>query len=468
MAMNHTLATLLIFYLCNCFTPAFAEPRDIGEGLRNGTPAKLLNNNEAAYSRWSGIGLLKTPENTTCTATLIDTRHSGQKADGPAYLITSGHCAGATIGSTTLNKRYGGTVTFNYFHDTPERHKTFKVRTANWTSLVGLDMAILEIEKSLDSLVLDGITPLKLAPAPALGPQDVLFVGAPGGLAEQGLRLSACSQELARTNLGHLQRFPGGFVNQCQGLLHGSSGGPILDRRTNKIISILSEANYSFAASFLSHCFINGVFNNNASHCALQETDIEIDLRTLFRTTVRSQLSAGLELLPTWDFKFEINTPYYRYKATRDALNCQDAYHYSTAISATNAHINSSIGPEPRMHVLCIIGVNSAEQPLGRGLLRNAYTHAVHLAEPAPAPTITRDTNRNARLSWSNAYPAFTSHFFHAGPAETTQCGDFDDARYQPVKSPLTLRINSPTKVCSYAQDNAGPQPSAVRFDLIE
>ncbi|MFJ7106998.1 trypsin-like peptidase domain-containing protein [Pseudomonas sp. NPDC098740] len=466
--MNYTLATSLIFSLYSFTTPVCAEPRDIGEGLRNDTPAKILNNGGETYSRWSGIGLLKTPENTTCTATLIDTRQSGQKADGPAYLITSGHCAGAAIGSSTLNQSYGGTITFNYFHDTPGRHKTYKVGTTNWASLVGMDMAILEVEKSLASLILDGITPLNLAPPPALGPHDVLFVGAPGGLPEKGLRLSACSQELARTNIGHLQRFPGGFVNQCQGLQHGSSGGPILDRRTNKIISIISEAHYSFAASFLSPCFINGVFSSNASNCALQEVDIEIDLQTLFRTTVRSQLNAGLELLPTWDFRFEINTPYYRYKATRDALSCQDPNQYSAAISATDAYINSAIGPETRMHVLCIIGVNSAEQQLVSGLLRNVFTHAVHLAEPAPAPSITLDANRNAHLSWSNAYPAFTSHFFHAGPADITQCGDFDDARYQPVAGSLTLRITSATKVCSYAQGDSGPQPSAVRFDLIE
>ncbi len=165
--MNYTLATSLIFSLCNFFTPLCAEPRDIGEGLRNDTASKILNNSEDKYSRWSGIGLLKTPENTTCTATLIDTRSSAQNAEGPAYLLTSGHCAGAAIGSSALNQSYGGTITFNYFHDIPDRHKTYKVKTANWTSLVGMDMAILEVEKSLASLILDGVTPLKLAPSPA-------------------------------------------------------------------------------------------------------------------------------------------------------------------------------------------------------------------------------------------------------------------------------------------------------------
>ncbi len=257
-------------------------------------------------------------------------------------------------------------------------------------------------------------------------------------------------------------------MNQCQGIQHGSSGGPILDRRTNKIISVISEANYSFTTSFLSPCFIKGVFSSNARNCALQEVDIKIDLQTLFRTTVRSQLSAGLELLPTWDFRFEINTPYYRYKATRDALSCQDPSEYSAAISATNAYINNAIGPETRMHVLCIIGVESAEQQLTSRLPGNTFTHAVHLAEPAPAPSITLDANRNAHLTWSDAYPEFTSHFLHAGPADTTQCGDFDDARYQPVAGSLTLRISSATKICSYAQGNSGPQPSAVRFDLVE
>jgi hypothetical protein len=467
MAMNYTRTVLIGCLFSSFLSPAQAAPRDIGEGLRNNSISKALKNSEQQYSLWNGIGYLTT-QDSACMATLIDTRNFEHKAVGPAYLITSGHCVTAEIGTSKLNQTFDASITFNYFYDTPDNHKTYKVRTANWTSMVGTDMALLEVDKPLALLIENGIVPLKLAPLPPLDRHDVLNVGAPGKFVEKGLRLSACTQEVSRTMSDSISRFPGGLTNQCADLHPGSSGSPMLDRRTNEIISITSEKGYSYAANFISDCFINGVFTNNSENCTLREVDITVELPSLFTTHAYSHWnSAGKEILPTWDYKFSINSPYYRYKTTRDAINCQDPSRYSAAISSTSPHINSAIGPQTRMHVLCIIGVESQEQKLSSGLLRNTFTHAVYLAEPAPVPNITLSSNRHINITWENSYPEYTTHFFHLGPADSTQCGNHDDPRYKTIAGSGVLYSFSPVKLCSYARRDTEPHLSAIRFDVI-
>lgn len=465
--MNFKLTALAIFLLGNLALNTQAIALDISDSLKNGTASRLLQNSKNESARWTGVGLLTTTEG-TCSATLIDTRAFGSKATGPAYLITSGHCIIKEIGTSKLNHTLDASVTFNYFNDTVKRHKTYRVRTANWTSMVGTDLAILEVEKTLEQLMLEGIVPLKFAPPPPLGTHDVLNVGIPGTFPEKGLRMSACTQEISTTLSGVPPTFPGGFVNDCKDLAPGSSGSPMLDRRTNKITSIVSENNYSFSPGFLSSCFSNGVFSNNTETCKLQQVNITVDFRSLFKTTVRPTLdSAGNELSPTWNYTFDIDTPYYRYKSVRDAMSCEKPDDYSGAINSATARINSSIGPEPRMHILCIIGTNSKEQKLTSALLKNAFTHSVHLAESAPKPTFNLLADGQTSITWADSYPAFTSHFFHTGPADTTQCGDLGDERYKKAASVEVLPSHRPLKICSYGRNKDALQPSAIRFDLI-
>ena len=463
--MNFTYIALSLYTFSSFFILAHAQPIDIGDGLRNNTPSTALKNKANQYSRWSGIGLLSTSEG-TCTSTLIDTRDASIKTPTPAYLITSGHCVTHEIGTAKLNQPFDANVTFNYFHDIKKSHKTYKIKTANWTSMVGTDLAIIELEQPLSTLIQDGIAPLKLAPRPPLGSQDVLNVGAPGTFPEKGLRLSACAQEVSRTLSGTPPSFPGGMISQCKDMTNGSSGSPMIDRRTNQIISIVSEKNYSYSAHFLSACFTKGIFTNN-KNCALQPVDISVQFQSLFRTTVRPEWNADhQEVMPTWNYNFTIGTPYYRFKTARDAFSCQDSSHYSLAVNSTNASINTFVGPASGMHVLCIIGVNSIQQELTSTLLKNVFTHALHMAEPAPAPTIT-PKGQTLSISWDNTYPEFTSHFFYAGPAETTQCGDPRDERYKKAGAVETLGLTSPLKICSYASNDADLQPSATRIDIV-
>lgn len=459
--MSYKYVILAGYLLCNSLIFAHAAPDDLGEESRNGAPSKILNNTGNKYSHWSGIGLLDTAED-TCTANLLDTRDGQWSSTSPAYILTAGHCVLAELGTSRLNYPFKANVTFNYFDESSE-HKKYAVRTAIWTSMSGTDLAILELEKPLSDLLKNNIQPLKFAPEPPQAPHDVLNVGAPGG---RNLQLSACTQEVTRTLSGISPAFPGGLVNQCRDLASGSSGSPMLDRKTNQIMGIISERNYGYAPAFLSSCFIDGKFSNGSETCDLQQINLSVDLKSLFANTrIRPTWNEEGQVFPRWQFKFTIDTPYYRFKTVRDAISCEKPEHYRAALSGPYGHINDTVGPESGMHVLCVIGVRSKDQKLTNTLLKNTFTHAVHLAAPGPKPSLARYRNMTF-IQWTDAYPEFSSHYFYT-TSVAEACEDFQDKRYREVTEIESFVTDNPLKICSYASNESDLQPSATRFDLI-
>ncbi|MFW0753152.1 trypsin-like serine peptidase [Pseudomonas sp. H11T01] len=403
--MNYikTLALCCLFIASTCL-----HARDLGEGAVNGSTSKALQNSDKRYSLWSGIGRLTFSSGASCTASLLDTRNSQGNAVGPAYLITSGHCVLYEYGTARTNVPIVANITFNYFYDEPERQITYPVRTALWSSTVGTDLAIIKVERSLASLINAGVKPLQLAAHQNDESRDVLNIGAPPGFNEQGLRMSACSEQSAGSFIGHPGVFALAIRNRCDAIRGGSSGSPMLDRSNSEITSIVSKYalpadetdrsecsysdsceastyNYSYSANFLHHCFINGVFDGNSTTCLLQPVDIAVEAPWNIRSHVYRERSAVQEhILPTWNYRFSISSPFYRYKTTRTAKDCHVPGHYSATFDSAAPYINQTIGPQPGAHVLCIIGLASADQTITRALLQNAFTWATYLIDRTP------------------------------------------------------------------------------------
>jgi hypothetical protein len=376
--------------------------RDLGEGAVNGSNSRVLQNSGRLYEIWSGIGQLTLQSGESCSAVLLNTRNRQGKATGPGYLLTSGHCVLFQYGSARINLPMEATVTFKYFYDTPERHSQFAVRTARWTSLSGTDLAVLEVDATLASLIQAGINPLNLASHQLNESHDSLNVGAPQGFSESGLRLSACDEQTAGTSIDHPGVFPLAMRNRCD-LRPGNSGSPMLDRNTNEITGIVSKIaasrsipepegcedlssckaarfNYSYPANFLYACFTDGVFTIDGPGCALKPVELTVIEPWKLKSSVdRARNTAGKVVLPTWDFRFSLETPFYRFKAVSDAKDCKLPNHYSTAISTENAYINDEIGPSNGAHALCIIGVDNRQQTLTAATLNNVFTRAVYL-----------------------------------------------------------------------------------------
>ncbi|EJM10559.1 V8-like Glu-specific endopeptidase [Pseudomonas sp. GM21] len=407
------MKSLSFFYfagLIGLLVISAVQARDLGEGAVNDSPSRALQNSEHFYELWSGVGRLILQSGETCSAVLLDTRNRQGRATGPAYLLTSGHCVLFQYGSARTNLPLKASVTFHYFHDMPQRRRRYSIRTALWSSLVGTDLAVLEVDATLASLIQAGVNPLKLATHQTNESHDALNIGAPGGFTEQGLRLSACAEQTAATFIDHPGVFPLAMKNSCD-LYAGSSGSPMLNRHTNEITGIVSKVaalrnvpvtpecessssckaarfNYSYTADFLHYCFIEGVFTNDGPNCSLEPVELTVMEPWNLKSNVhRTQSAAGQILLPTWDFRFTLEAPFFRYKTVRNARDCKSTDNYSTAISTEDAYINAEIGPPNGAHALCIIGVGSRQQHLTRAKLNNVFTRAVYLSATPDVPS---------------------------------------------------------------------------------
>ncbi|MBN2975896.1 peptidase [Pseudomonas fluorescens] len=482
-----TASVVLYFLLFSTVWPSHA--RDLAEGLTKQSTSLALENKNRRYPQWTGIGSLKNALGQTCNAVLLDTRNRQGKAVGPAYVLTSGHCVFFSYGTARLSQAFSADVTFNYFHDTPERHVTYAVKTAHWSSMAGTDLAVLELDTSLAVLIASAVMPLKLASHRQTTDREVINVGAPNGFLKKGLRMSACVESSINSFAEHPGVFPNALRNRCNGLRPGSSGSPMLDRHTNEITSIISKVasaiqkdilnscqnnsaceaakfNYSYPTNDLFYCFVDGVFLNDTQDCQLKPIEITLDEPWNLKPYVHLQRdAAGLVTRPTWNLRFSIQEPFYRFKAVNDVSDCTRTLGYQTAVTSDQAYINQPIGPVLGAHVLCILGVQKVEQPLTEALLRNAFTHSVFLTNPAPTPQL----KHRYHIDWENQHSSFTRHFYYSmkSVGETT-CGDIDDERYTLAMDGIFLDIaEQPVTLCSYARSSVG-QPSAIRTDVIE
>ncbi|WP_103733800.1 serine protease [Pseudomonas sp. GZJR-8] len=486
MALPHTACIFLYFLLLSTVWPSHA--RDLAEGLTEQSPSVALENKNHRYPQWTGIGSLENALGQTCNAVLLDTRNRQGKAIGPAYVLTAGHCVFYSYGTARVHQALTADVTFNYFHDTPERRITYAVKTAHWSSMAGTDLAVLELDTSLAVLVAKAIMPLKLASQRQTSDREVINVGAPTGFLKKGLRMSACVESTLNSFAEHPGVFPSALRNRCNGLRPGSSGSPMLDRNTNEITSIISKVasaiqkdilnscqnnsaceaakfNYSYPANDLYYCFVDGVFRNDTPTCQLKAVEITLDEPWNLKPYVHLKRDATDQITrPTWNLRFSIQEPFYRFKAVNHISDCARTHGYQVAAASDEAYINQPIGPVLGPHVLCILGVQTAEQPLTEALLRNAFTHSVFLTNPAPAPQL----KHRYHIAWENQQDGFSQHYYYSvNSAISTICGDIDDDRYTLAMDGIFLDIAElPVTLCSYARNNAG-QPSAIRTDMI-
>lgn len=497
--MNNTPAIVIYLTLGALLLSGTLHARDLGEGLSNESHSTLLKNHEGKYSHWNGVGKLFKDGYPLCTASLIDTRDDENNASGPAYVLTAGHCI-SYLPRPVRALPFEASVTFNFFNDTPEEYKNYTIHTVNWASMTGTDIAILELNSSLATLLKDGITPLKLTRDEITAPSDALIVGAPSKLPESGLRLAACLQQPTEAALVEdWKTFADTLKNRCKDIRSGSSGSPVLDRVTGNIVGVLftstfgsgpdelcfestpcevkngqpdlaPETHYSHAIDYLPDCFANGTFSTTSSSCTL-EPGFELTTKGDAPLRYTSVPSAENPEIPTWGLNFSINTPYYRFKTVRDASECMSPDFYSQEIRSTEAFINTPAGREAGMYFLCVLGVESAEQAPTAGMLRNAFISPAQLVEEKPVrmaePTITLGADWNYNVVWRDSLPLYFNSFYYAGPTDKTNCNDIKREDYTYVDDTINFTAEQlPLTLCSY-NTSLDSRSSAVRTDLL-
>lgn len=475
---------------------ACASATDLGEGLVNESESLLLKNSTNKYSHWNGVGKMHRGEMPWCTASLLDTR-KGDDAVGPAYILTNAHCVGGVDGPPSSEPE---SVKFNYFNDTPDTYKSYPIKETMWRDYIYADLAIMELDVPLATLLEDGITPLQLASEWTRESSDILIVGAPQYLPEAGLRLAACTQEATGATLIEGGRvYSNTLKNRCREIRPGSSGSPVLDRETGHIVSVLAtstlgatidekcfsnapcevkqmqptwapDTHYSHPADQLSSCFSEGIFTDISNACTSDAPFKVIKLKygpTQYLAMPRNADSPD----PVLNAHFSLSTPYYRFKAVRDEMDCRSALGYSEAIDAKDAEINAPISRDPGMHYLCVIGVDSSEQRPDMKRLKNAWINPAQLIERTPVrlpePTITLSADWNYKVAWRYLVPTLFRTFYYASPAADTDCSKIKIADYIDTFDEITFKAEQlPLTLCSRNQDFSG-RYSKVRTDLL-
>lgn len=467
--------------------------------VKESQDSKLLNNADNQYAHWNGIGKLFQIDRAGCTATLLDTRDTETSDSGPAYVLTAAHCI-SPISGPKADVAYQATIKFNYFNDTAEHYQTYQIHKANWTSLAGTDLAVLELTASLDSLIAEGIRPLKLADTAPTAAGEVHVVGSPEGLAQSGLRLSVCTQEPADTTLVKpLVVHTRYQKHNCKGIGPGSSGGPVIDPATGDIVGVLSgttygiepeslcfwhglckseqtqsalpdEASHSFPADHLQGCFEKGHFNADASKCTLKPNFDFASHRTP-NPHIYLKPKRQSDKTPTWDVAFTISTPLYRFKTVRDAKACYLPEHYSDVISSSNAFIKAPVGRTEGMYFLCLSGVESAEQTPSIGLFRNTQILTARVAQASQPPdssfTTTID-NEYLLLEWRKGPAGVLWTQIHVSSATDTDCSAVDQKRYQRIDDSVIIPLAAlPLTLCSFNMA-LDMRTSPVRTDLLQ
>lgn len=469
---------------------------DFGDGLENLAPSRILNNVDARYDHWKGIARFQSTDGRACTATLIDTRSTGSPATAPAYVLTSGHCLYRKNNGVILDHEpVTGTVTFNYFANTQTHPQPYPLKRVIWSSMQGVDLAIVELDASLHSLIQAGIEPLKIAEETPAAGTDMLLVGAPLLFETPYLRLAACTLQSSGPIIEPPWVWRHNLKNQCRDIEAGSSGSPLLTRDSNQIIGVLNTTtlsskgtnpnlmqtpdmapgsrlgNFGNPVSYLRRCYVDGQFNADPQTCPLFPV-FSIELAASSRRGRYAKVALDEQVhpvYPRWDVAFSIDKPLYRYKTVNQALECEDPNHYSHTITATDARIDDLIGPQTGTHLLCILGVDSVDERPTQGVLRNALTLAVELQPHSPpSPPEMNITQRagSYTVNWLHAEERISRHTFKAGPPHATDCND--PAGYKRAWRPLTPSARHlPMKVCTYAYDHAD-QRSALREDVLE
>jgi len=155
--------------------------------------SELLLNANRANDAFAGVGFFRGA--LTCTGSLIDPSGSGA-SNARAWLLTAGHCISLDPYGVIRNQPLNATVQFNYFADTPDRRVTVRSLKVGWSTMKGVDLALVELNATLGDLRALGIRPVPLASQEPQTGRPVFWTGISGSPIPpelQFLRLGRCT-----------------------------------------------------------------------------------------------------------------------------------------------------------------------------------------------------------------------------------------------------------------------------------
>jgi hypothetical protein len=136
-------------------------------------------------------------------------------------------------------------VQFHYFVDTAARRVTVRARETGWSTMKGIDLALIELSATLGDLAAQGIRPLRLASSEPQTGRPVFWTGISGSPIPPELQFV----RLGRCTLGNREQLIEGpwiwnndLSNDCPDLYAGASGSPLFDAASGEVIGVISTS----------------------------------------------------------------------------------------------------------------------------------------------------------------------------------------------------------------------------------
>lgn len=439
---------------------------------------KLFNTSSSHAHTWKGIGRLRGPNSSYCTASLLDTRGESEDTQtAPAYIITSQRCFnsnndGQYMPPSALQKHASthGNVYFNHFQDTLGNTKEYALKEITWQSDNDLNIVIIELNETLSNLINAGIQPLKIAPHTPPTGTEIISLGIPHS---SNLYATHCTQLNPVDIFSHPWVNNNLLANRCEALTTGGRGGPVLNKANNELISLIvasthgadqddkclentpceikdnathwsPDTHYSLPLSFLNPCFSDGIFASSSTACTLNtqipvslERPNDLPVRLLERTTLDKPLEPE-----TFKITVAHDAPFLRYKYAHDTQACTSGHEYSQPLENKNNIINFTLDESTGMHLLCITGLMAKKAKPGDSVFEKIIAIERLTASSSLPPKIKTYNNNFPELfsghpglsygvTWTHTSNFHEHYEYKYGPYESIDCLAPDG--YKPV-----------------------------------
>ncbi|GAA3611123.1 S1 family peptidase [Microlunatus ginsengisoli] len=440
-------------------------------------PAPQLDNEQA--ERYSGVAQIR--EDSACTGWLLDTQ-----ADGPAYLITNGHCTQARNLLPTevgLDLPAESAVTFG--RGGRASSLTVKAKRVVYSSMNGTDVSVVELNASLPRLRNNGIEAYRPAPQLPSGRLvdnvGVPVQGVPAGQIAPRIGQCVTGEPVGVIELGWF--FDGAQAVDCPGILGGSSGSPLFDRtdrvvgmittttagataaggecwlnkpceRTESGARVVPDTSYAVGVQELTGCFPDGRFAL-ADGCSLPRPG-------LVASAVLASVNAGTDTISA-----ELTAPrptsvWTGVAPLTDADACADPATYERTVAAGQRKtvIQTDLPTAEGFYVWCLQDVAAPDQPARVVLQRD-------LTPPARTPRLSVEQGKEGvRVQPVFSPPELSDFRIKYGPAASTDCAD--TAGYVAFRRvPAFIPADAlPVRFCYVGADLAGNETPVFSRDL--
>jgi hypothetical protein len=157
----------------------------------------------------------------------------------------------------------------------------------------------------------------------------------------------------------------------------------------------------------------------------------------------------------------------------RDAQACYLPEHYSDPINISAGLINKTIGSEAGLYYLCLMGVDSVDQEIIEGKLRNAQILPARLVNPGgirlpePTPHI-KSGSEDLLIEYRETTDRNIWTQIYVGAVNSTDCAAIDSRSYSKIDDSFLVPNDAlPLTLCSYTMDRDF-NTSTVRTDTLQ